>query len=121
MLVNQEVQLYYTVRVAYGARCPPTLLCNLFGPIRRSQRQRVWATIGCLTMLKRRCLSFPRLFAIFLLTVTTVDADNHVTLNDLLNSIDKLVGYYANNYHVMNLDGIFGIRAMEGRIIPINF
>ena len=67
-------------------------------------------------MLKRRCLSFPILFALFLLTVTTVDAENHVSLSDLLNTIDKLVGYYADNYHAMNLDGIFGIRAMEGRI-----
>ena len=65
-------------------------------------------------MLKRMGVVFPTLLAISLVSSTIADADNHETLNKLLTTIEKLVGYYADNYHVMNLDGIFGLRVLEG-------
>jgi len=65
-------------------------------------------------MLKRIGVVFPTLFVLSLVSSTIADADNHVTLSKLLTAIEKLVGYYAENYHVMNLDGIFGLRVLEG-------
>ena len=65
-------------------------------------------------MLKRICVVFPTLLAISLVSSTIADDDNHVTLSKLLTAIEKLVGYYADNYQVMNLDGIFGLRVLEG-------
>ena len=64
-------------------------------------------------MLKRIWSAFPKL-VVFLVTLTIVDAGSHVTLSELLTSINKIVDYYADNYRVMNLDGIMGLRAMEG-------
>jgi len=35
-------------------------------------------------------------------------------LPSLISAIDKTLQYYADNYVRMNLDGIFGLRVLEG-------
>ena len=39
---------------------------------------------------------------------------NEPTLDDVLVALERMVGYYGHNYQVINLDGIFGLRVLEG-------
>lgn len=37
-------------------------------------------------------------------------------LDDVLTAVEKGIGFYANNYASMNIDGIFGLRVLEGQL-----
>ena len=39
---------------------------------------------------------------------------SQVYLPSIISAIDKSLQYYADNYMRMNLDGIFGLRVLEG-------
>jgi len=39
---------------------------------------------------------------------------SQVYLPSIITAIDNTLQYYANNYVRMNLDGIFGLRVLEG-------
>ncbi|XP_078675575.1 UPF0764 protein C16orf89 homolog [Branchiostoma floridae x Branchiostoma belcheri] len=40
-------------------------------------------------------------------------------MHTMIDSIDRIVNYYADNYQDMNVDGIFGLRALEGQLLMI--
>ncbi|XP_035666948.1 UPF0764 protein C16orf89 homolog [Branchiostoma floridae] len=41
-------------------------------------------------------------------------------MHTMIDSVDRLVNYYADNYKEMNVDGIFGLRALEGQLLMIH-
>lgn len=38
-------------------------------------------------------------------------------LDNTLTAIEKLVDYYEKNFPTLNLDGIYGLRVLEGKLI----
>jgi len=52
-----------------------------------------------------------RLICCLYLSITFSNA--HL-VEDILDSLELALSFYANNYQQMNLDGIFGLRLIEG-------
>ena len=44
----------------------------------------------------------------------SISCQNDNLLQTLLSTLEKLVNFYQNSYKGMNLDGIFGLRTLEG-------
>ena len=51
---------------------------------------------------------------VFLVFFPNLRASKEQTLYDVLSAIEKMVEYYGGNYQVINLDGIYGLRVLEG-------
>jgi len=56
-------------------------------------------------------------------TQNNADSDALIKEHDLtdriLDALEKLVDFYEKNYEAMNLDGIFGLRALEGQLLNL--
>ena len=50
---------------------------------------------------------------VFLLLFQASLEDNNI-LDNLFHSVNMLVNYYKENFVYMNLDGIYGLRTLEG-------
>ena len=51
---------------------------------------------------------------VFILCLHNYFCTSQVYLPSIISAIDKSLQYYAENYMRMNLDGIFGLRLLEG-------
>ncbi len=62
------------------------------------------------------CVYFT-LFTACLISQTT--HTQHNQLNNILRAIQNMVSYYKHAHKDMNLDGIYGLRVLEGQIMKI--
>ncbi|CAH1792135.1 unnamed protein product, partial [Owenia fusiformis] len=53
---------------------------------------------------------------LFFLIFTVVSASHVPTLSNVIHTLERMISYYKNNYKEFNLDGIFGLRLLEGQV-----
>ena len=51
---------------------------------------------------------------ILFLFLPVLSAVDNLTANDVLSALERTVNYFAENHRDVNLDGIYGLRVVEG-------
>lgn len=55
------------------------------------------------------------MLAVFSLTISAPVDKRLQALNDTLSAIEHLVRYYKSTFRELNIDGLFGLRVLEGK------
>ena len=58
------------------------------------------------------------LLPLFIFPVLRCD-DSSASLKSVIDAIEMLISYYKSNYMEFNVDGLFGLRAVEGKAIIV--
>lgn len=66
-------------------------------------------------MLKMAAFSGLLMLAVFSLTISAPVDKRLQALNDTLSAIERLVRYYKSTFRELNIDGLFGLRVLEGK------
>lgn len=67
------------------------------------------------SMLKMAAFSGLLMLAVFSLTISAPVDKRLQALNDTLSAIERLVRYYKSTFRELNIDGLFGLRVLEGK------
>lgn len=67
------------------------------------------------SILKMAVFSGVLLFAVFSLTISAPVDKRLQALNDTLSAIERVVRYYKSTFRELNIDGLFGLRVLEGK------
>lgn len=54
------------------------------------------------------------IFLLNFLLLSKTTFSSHVHLDRVLSAVEKMIEYYKKNYRDLNVDGLFGLRVIEG-------
>ena len=54
-----------------------------------------------------------------LITVSDTSSNDDTLTKETLSALERVVAFYERDYHSVNLDGVFGLRFAEGKVIGL--